>query len=127
MRLHDCICFSGNLELRKEKGRIKTILLTASGQNVYPEEIEARLNNLPYVAESVVLLRELRLVALVYPDMAAVNADQITPEKLDAIMQENRQTLNKSVANYEKISAIELVDNEFEKTPKKSIKRFLYS
>ena len=91
------------------------MLLTASGQNVYPEEIEARLNNLPYVAESVVLLRELRLVALVYPDMAAVNADQITPEKLDAIMQENRQTLNKSVANYEKISAIELVDNEFKK------------
>jgi len=103
------------------------MLLTASGQNVYPEEIEARLNNLPYVAESVVLLRDLRLVALVYPDMAAVNADQITPEKLDAIMQENRQTLNKSVANYEMISAIELVDNEFEKTPKKSIKRFLYS
>jgi long-chain acyl-CoA synthetase len=103
------------------------MLLTASGQNVYPEEIEARLNNLPYVAESVVLLRDLRLVALVYPDMAAVNADQITPEKLDAIMQENRQTLNKSVANYEKISAIELVDNEFKKTPKKSIKRFLYS
>ena len=103
------------------------MLLTASGQNVYPEEIEARLNNLPYVAESVVLLRDLRLVALVYPDMAAVNADQITPKKLDAIMQENRQTLNKSVANYEKISAIELVDNEFEKTPKKSIKRFLYS
>ena len=103
------------------------MLLTASGQNVYPEEIEARLNNLPYVAESVVLLRDLRLVALVYPDMAAVNADQITPEKFDAIMQENRQTLNKSVANYEKISAIELVDNEFKKTPKKSIKRFLYS
>ncbi|HCC85494.1 MAG TPA: hypothetical protein DEQ06_02660 [Porphyromonadaceae bacterium] len=103
------------------------MLLTASGQNVYPEEIEARLNNLPYVAESVVLLRDLRLVALVYPDMAAVNADQITPEKLDAIMHENRETLNKSVANYEKISAIELVDNEFEKTPKKSIKRFLYS
>jgi long-chain acyl-CoA synthetase len=103
------------------------MLLTASGQNVYPEEIEARLNNLPYVAESVVLLRDLRLVALVYPDMAAVNADQITPEKLDAIMQENRQTLNKSVANYEKISAIELVDNEFKKTPKKSIKCFLYS
>ncbi|MDK2852924.1 MAG: long-chain acyl-CoA synthetase [Proteiniphilum sp.] len=103
------------------------MLLTASGQNVYPEEIEARLNNLPYVAESVVLLRDLRLVALVYPDMAAVNADQITPKKLDAIMQENRQTLNKSVANYEKISAIELVDNEFKKTPKKSIKRFLYS
>ncbi|HOO95757.1 MAG TPA: AMP-binding protein [Proteiniphilum sp.] len=109
------------------KGRIKTMLLTANGQNVYPEEIESRLNNLPYVAESVVVLRDFRLVALVYPDMAALAADQITREKLDSIMQENRVTLNKSAANYEKISQIELVENEFEKTPKKSIKRFLYS
>ena len=109
------------------KGRIKTMLLTANGQNVYPEEIESRLNNLPYVAESVVVLRDFRLVALVYPDMAALAADQITREKLDSIMQENRVTLNKSAANYEKISQIELAENEFEKTPKKSIKRFLYS
>ena len=109
------------------KGRIKTMLLTANGQNVYPEEIESRLNNLPYVAESVVVLRDFRLVAMVYPDMAALAADQITREKLDSIMQENRITLNKSAANYEKISQIELVENEFEKTPKKSIKRFLYS
>ena len=103
------------------------MLLTANGQNVYPEEIESRLNNLPYVAESVVVLRDFRLVAMVYPDMAALAADQITREKLDSIMQENRITLNKSAANYEKISQIELVENEFEKTPKKSIKRFLYS
>ena len=109
------------------KGRIKTILLTANGQNVYPEEIESRLNNLPYVAESVVVLRDFRLVAMVYPDMAALAADQITPEKLASIMQENRNTLNNTVASYEKISQIELVENEFEKTPKKSIKRFLYS
>ena len=109
------------------KGRIKTMLLTANGQNVYPEEIESRLNNLPYVAESVVVLRDFRLVAMVYPDMAALAADQITREKLDSIMQENRITLNKSAANYDKISQIELVENEFEKTPKKSIKRFLYS
>lgn len=109
------------------KGRIKTMLLTANGQNVYPEEIESRLNNLPYVAESVVVLRDFRLVAMVYPDMAALTADQITPEKLASIMEENRVTLNKSAANYEKISQIELVENEFEKTPKKSIKRFLYS
>jgi long-chain acyl-CoA synthetase len=109
------------------KGRIKTMLLTANGQNVYPEEIESRLNNLPYVAESVVVLRDFRLVALVYPDMAAITADQITSEKLASIMEENRVTLNKSAANYEKISHIELVENEFEKTPKKSIKRFLYS
>ena len=109
------------------KGRIKTILLTANGQNVYPEEIESRLNNLPYVAESVVVLRDFRLVAMVYPDLAALAADQITPEKLASIMQENKNTLNNTVANYEKISQIELVENEFEKTPKKSIKRFLYS
>ncbi|NMB06305.1 MAG: long-chain fatty acid--CoA ligase [Bacteroidales bacterium] len=109
------------------KGRIKTMLLTANGQNVYPEEIESRLNNLPYVAESVVVLRDFRLVAMVYPDMAALAADQITREKLASIMQENRITLNKSAANYEKVSQIELVENEFEKTPKKSIKRFLYS
>jgi long-chain acyl-CoA synthetase len=109
------------------KGRIKTMLLTANGQNVYPEEIESRLNNLPYVAESVVVLRDFRLVAMVYPDMAALAADQITPEKLASIMQENRNTLNNTVASYEKISQIELVENEFEKTPKKSIKRFLYS
>ncbi|MDD4459772.1 MAG: AMP-binding protein [Proteiniphilum sp.] len=109
------------------KGRIKTMLLTANGQNVYPEEIESRLNNLPYVAESIVVLRNFRLIALVYPDMAAINADQITPERLEAIMRENREMLNRSVANYEKVSYIELVNNEFDKTPKKSIKRFLYS
>ena len=109
------------------KGRIKSMLLTANGQNVYPEEIESRLNNLPYVAESVVVLRDFRLVAMVYPDIAALAADQITREKLASIMQENRNTLNNTAASYEKISQIELVENEFEKTPKKSIKRFLYS
>lgn len=109
------------------KGRIKSMLLTANGQNVYPEEIESRLNNLPYVADSLVVLRKFRLVALVYPDMAAISTNQVTPEKLALIMRDNLVTLNKSVAGYEKISAIELVDSEFEKTPKKSIKRFLYS
>jgi len=109
------------------KGRIKSMLLTANGQNVYPEEIESRLNNLPYVADSLVVLRKFRLVALVYPDMAAISTNQVTPEKLALIMRDNLVTLNKSVAGYEKISTIELVDSEFEKTPKKSIKRFLYS
>ncbi len=109
------------------KGRIKSMLLTANGQNVYPEEIESRLNNLPYVADSLVVLRKFRLVALVYPDMAAISTNQVTPEKLALIMRDNLVTLNKSLAGYEKISTIELVDSEFEKTPKKSIKRFLYS
>jgi len=109
------------------KGRIKSMLLTANGQNVYPEEIESRMNNLPYVTECLVVLRDHRLVALVYPDLTAISADRITSDKLAVIMRENRETINKSVANYEKINAIELVENEFEKTPKKSIKRFLYS
>lgn len=109
------------------KGRIKTMLLTANGQNVYPEEIESKLNNLPYIAESLVVLREFKLVALVYPDVAAVTMDNINPEKLETIMNDNKSILNKSVAQYEKISAIEIAPSEFEKTPKKSIKRFLYS
>jgi len=109
------------------KGRIKNMLLAANGQNVYPEEIESRLNNLPYIAESVVVLRQYKLVALVYPDLAAVTADNITVERLEEIMQENKGILNKSVAQYEKIHSIETVVSQFEKTPKKSIKRFLYS
>jgi long-chain acyl-CoA synthetase len=109
------------------KGRIKTMLLTANGQNVYPEEIESKLNNLPYIQESIVVLRNLKLVALVYPDMAAIEADKIDSDKLTQIMNENKNILNKSVAQYEKITAIEIVSKEFEKTPKKSIKRFLYS
>lgn len=109
------------------KGRIKTMILSANGQNIYPEEIEARLNNLPYVAESLVLKRNLSLVALVYPDYAAMGADNIPKNDVQAIMDKNKTLLNKSVANYEKISAIEIVDKEFEKTPKKSIKRYLYN
>lgn len=109
------------------KGRIKNMILTANGQNVYPEEIESKLNNLPYIAESIVVLRDFKLVALVYPDTAAVTADNISRERLEEIMQENKGILNKSVAGYEKISSIEIINSEFEKTPKKSIKRFLYS
>ena len=108
------------------KGRLKTMILTANGQNVYPEEIESKLNNLPYVAESLVVLREFKLVALVYPDMAAVEATQLSVDKLTQVMNENKGILNKLVAQYERISSIELIDKEFEKTPKKSIKRFLY-
>lgn len=109
------------------KGRIKNMLLASNGQNVYPEEIESRLNNLSYIADSVVVLRDYKLIALVYPDVAAVTANNITPERLEEIMRENKGILNKSVAQYEKIQTIEIVDKEFEKTPKKSIKRFLYN
>ena len=108
------------------KGRIKSMLLSANGQNIYPEEIESRLNNLPYISECVVILREFRLVALVYPDKEAMRSDNISNDQLVNIMETNKGILNKSVAQYERLSAIEIVENEFEKTPKKSIKRFLY-
>ncbi len=109
------------------KGRIKTMILTANGQNIYPEEIESRLNNLRYVAESLVVSRDNRLVALVYPEVNTIASDGITPWELEKIMVDNKNTLNQSVAQYERISEIEIVEKEFEKTPKKSIKRFLYT
>ena len=108
------------------KGRIKTMLLSANGQNIYPEEIESRLNNLPYILECVVVLREFKLVALVYPDKEAMRSNNISNDQLVNIMETNKGILNKSVAQYERLSAIEIVEREFEKTPKKSIKRFLY-
>ena len=109
------------------KGRIKTMILGPSGQNIYPEEIESKLNNLPYVAESLVVERDNKLVALVYPDFSALEADGLANDQLPQIMEGNKGALNKQVANYERISTIVIIDKEFEKTPKKSIKRFLYN
>ena len=109
------------------KGRCKTMLLGPSGQNIYPEEIEAKINNMPYVLESLVLQKEdTRLVALVCPDFEAVDADHLDQEQLEAVMEENRKLVNAELAAYEQINVIKLYTHEFEKTPKKSIKRFLY-
>ena len=108
------------------RGRYKTMILTSNGQNIYPEEIEAKLNNMPYVAESLVIERNGHLVAIVYPDKETDEANGLTADSLGQIMQKNRQDLNKLVAPYERIESIELIDDEFVKTPKKSIKRYLY-
>ena len=109
------------------RGRSKSMLLGPSGQNIYPEEIEARLANLPYISEAVVLMnKDHRLEALVYPDYDQVKADGVE-EQLEAKMEENRKVLNQQVAAYETLLKIRLHDTEFEKTPKRSIKRFLYS
>ena len=109
------------------KGRCKTMLLGPSGQNIYPEEIEAKINNMPYVLESLVLQKDdTKLVALVCPDFEAVDADKLTQEQLEAVMEENRKLVNAELAAYEQINTIKLYAHEFEKTPKKSIKRFLY-
>ena len=109
------------------KGRCKTMLLGPSGQNIYPEEIEAKINNMPYVLESLVLQKDdTRLVALVCPDFEAVDTDKLTQEQLEAVMEENRKLVNAELAAYEQINVMKLYTHEFEKTPKKSIKRFLY-
>ena len=108
------------------KGRSKNMLLGPSGQNIYPEEIEAMLANLPYVSEAVVLMNsDHRLEALVCPDMDEVKADGVEAE-LAARMEENRKRLNEQVPAYESLIKIHIHDTEFEKTPKRSIKRFLY-
>lgn len=109
------------------KGRIKTMILSANGQNIYPEEIESRLNNMPYIIESIVVLRNSRLIAIVYPDFKAIEADNISESELEQIMKENKEKLNHTVAQYERIADIEIRKTEFEKTPKQSIKRFLYT
>ena len=109
------------------RGRYKTMILSANGQNIYPEEIEAKLNNLPYVAESLIVERGKHLVALVYPDYEAMDRDRISNEKLPEIMEKVRTDLNLQVAPYERVDKIQLIANEFEKTPKRSIKRYLYN
>lgn len=109
------------------RGRNKTMILSASGQNVYPEEIEAKLNNMPYVMESLVVENNGKLIALVCPDYEAVDAEFVDQNQLEVLMEENRKMLNSMVATYEGVSKIQLYPHEFEKTPKKSIKRYLYS
>lgn len=108
------------------KGRCKNMLLTASGQNIYPEEIEARLNNMPFVNESLVLLSGDKLIALVYPDNEEAFAQGMDKKVLEAAIETNRTELNKMLPAYSQITRIKLYPEEFEKTAKKSIKRFLY-
>ena len=108
------------------KGRSKNMLLGASGQNIYPEEIEDKLNSLPLVVESVVVQRDTKLVGLVYPDYDEAKALGLATSDIEAQMQQNLQDLNLVQPAYCKLAAIEIQDKEFEKTPKKSIKRYLY-
>ncbi len=107
------------------RGRCKNMLLGSSGQNIYPEEIEDKINALPYVAESIVIQRNEKLYALIHPDYDEAKRDDVEG-KLDDIMEQNRRELNTMVANYEQIAGVRLFQEEFAKTPKRSIKRFLY-
>ena len=117
----------GRLDRHKNiyiKGRCKTMFLGASGQNIYPEEIEDKLNNQEAVGESLIVEREGKLVALVFPDETLTK--RMTIEQIQAIMKANLQKLNSLIPSYSKVSNIEVQDKPFEKTPKRSIKRFLY-
>ncbi len=113
----------GNIYLR---GRNKTMILGSSGQNIYPEEIEAKLNNMPYVQECLIVEKDARIVALVYPDYEAQKEQKISDDELLAQMENNRKQLNSLLASYEAVFKIVIREEEFEKTPKKSIKRFMY-
>jgi long-chain acyl-CoA synthetase len=107
-------------------GRSKNMLLGPNGQNIYPEEIEDKLNSMTLVVESIVVQRDTKLVALVHPDMDEVKNLGLSMEDLENVMEQNRNGLNEMIPAYEKISEIEIHEDEFEKTPKKSIKRYLY-
>ena len=109
------------------KGRSKNMLLGASGQNIYPEEIEDKLNSLALVAESVVVQKGDKLIALVHPDYDEAQTLNLGNNELTDIMEQNRQELNSMIPAYSKVSEIRIHEEEFEKTPKKSIKRFLYT
>ena len=109
------------------KGRSKNMLLGASGQNIYPEEIEDKLNSMAMVVESVVVQRNEKLVALIHPDYDEAKAMGLSNDDLLKIMEQNRVEINQTLPVYSKITAIELHEEEFAKTPKKSIKRFLYT
>ncbi len=115
--------YQGNVFI---KGRSKNMLLSANGQNIYPEEIEDKLNSMALVVESVVIQKEDKLVALIYPDYDEAKNIGLSNDDLLKIMEQNRQELNQALPAYCKISAIKLQKEEFAKTPKKSIKRFLY-
>ena len=115
---------SGHIFIR---GRLKNMLLSSNGQNVYPEEIEDKLGGMPLVGDCLVVQRGEKFVALVYPDMDAVKSMSFTEADVSKVMNQNMKHLNQILPAYSKVSSIELREEPFEKTPKKSIKRFLYS
>lgn len=109
------------------RGRNKNIILGPSGENIYPELVEQKLNNMPYVGESLVLERERQLHAIVYPDFEALDADGIAETDIDKLMEKNRQELNKSLSDFSRIVKIHIANEPFHKTPTQKIKRYLYN
>lgn len=113
----------GNLFI---KGRCKNMILSSNGQNIYPEEIEDKLNNMLYISESIVIEKEGKLIALIYPDFDTLNAENVGEDKLQELMDANLKELNQQLPAYSQVATFKIYNEEFEKTPKRSIKRFLY-
>jgi long-chain acyl-CoA synthetase len=109
------------------KGRSKSMLLGPSGKNIFPEEIEAVINNMDYIAESVVVSEDNKLIGLIYPDFEAIKKDNISEEQLSAILEKTRKTVNERVPDFMAVHKFRIHPEEFAKTPKRSIKRFLYT
>jgi len=109
------------------KGRSKSLILGPSGQNIYPEEIQAKLNNMNYVQESVIVERDSKLLALVYPDYELADAKSKQEAEMKKLMEKNIVELNKTLPPYSQIAKIEIFSEEFQKTPTKKIKRYLYT
>jgi long-chain acyl-CoA synthetase len=114
----------GNLFI---KGRSKNMLLGANGQNIYPEEIEDKLSSMSLVSECLVVQRDDKLVGLVYPDQEQAKKLRLSKADIESVMEQNRRDLNPNLPSYAQLFCIKVMDEEFEKTPKKSIKRFLYT
>ncbi|MGE0079641.1 MAG: AMP-binding protein [Bacteroidales bacterium] len=108
------------------RGRSKSMILGPSGQNIYPEEIEARLNNLPYIQESLIVEQKGKLVGLIYPDYESMQQEGLNDNDIEPVLEQHRVELNKHLPQYSQVTKLTVYNQEFEKTPKKSIKRFLY-
>lgn len=108
------------------KGRCKNVILGPAGENIYPESIEEKINNLPYVLESLVIEKEGRIMALVYPDYETLDNNKIPESQVTEIMEQNRTTVNKTLADFAKVSRLQIVAEPFQKTPTQKIKRYLY-
>jgi long-chain acyl-CoA synthetase len=108
------------------RGRSKNVVLGPSGENIYPELVEQKLNNLPYVMETLVLERDRKLHALIYPDLESLDKDHIPEARVPQIMEEDRQEVNKVLADFSRISKVQIVNEPFQKTPTQKIKRYLY-
>ena len=109
------------------KGRSKTMILGPSGKNIFPEEIEAVINNMDYIAESLVIPEDNKLVALIYPDFEMMKRDNVSDEQLLTILEETRKAVNEKIPEFMTVSKYRIHPEEFAKTPKRSIKRFLYT